>query len=216
LTGKTSSDKLNLPLDSEFVAYVNRPITVKQSQEGRWVHGGNGRIPTTGLEPFPVTAPDRIGTSSVFLAKKRRSHPKPGASTGQRHERFEEESVIGFLIIVSFQLLGMGLHKLGVPLPGGVLGLILFTTALATGLIKLKWVERTATFLVRHMLLLFIPVMAGLPQMSAELRHDGVALLASLIVSLLAVLLTTGGLAHLLLRDVKDDNPRVAKIAELQ
>jgi holin-like protein len=124
--------------------------------------------------------------------------------------------VIGFLIIVSFQILGMGLHKLGVPLPGGVLGLILFTTALATGLVKLQWVERTATFLVRHMLLLFIPVMAGLPQMSAELRHDGVALLASLIVSLLAVLLTTGGLAHLLLRDVKDDNPRVAKIAEIQ
>jgi putative effector of murein hydrolase LrgA (UPF0299 family) len=56
------------------------------------------------------------------------------------------------------------------------------------------------------MLLLFIPVMAGLTQMSAELRHDGVALLASLVVSLLAVLLTTGGLAHFLLRDVKIDD----------
>jgi holin-like protein len=70
-------------------------------------------------------------------------------------------------------------------------------------MVKVEWVERTANFLVRHMLLLFIPLMAGLTQMSAELRKDGVALLASLVVSLLAVLLTTGGLAHFLLRDAK-------------
>jgi holin-like protein len=110
----------------------------------------------------------------------------------------------GFLIIVGFELLGTGLHRLGAPLPGGVLGLLLFTFALASGLIKLRWVEKTATFLVRHMTLLFIPMMAGLPQMSSELRKDGVALLGSVIVSLLAVLFTTGGLARFLLRDAAD------------
>ena len=120
--------------------------------------------------------------------------------------------MIGFLILVSFQLLGMGLHKAGIPLPGAVLGLILFTAALATRLIKLHWVERTANFFVRHMLLLFIPVMAGLPEMSAELRRDGVAMLASVLVSLLAVLLTTGGLGHILLRDGGDGDPEVAEI----
>jgi holin-like protein len=114
--------------------------------------------------------------------------------------------VIGFAILVGFQLFGMALHKLGVPLPGGVLGLILFVAALATGLVKVQWVERTANFLVKHMLLLFIPLMVGLPQMSGELRRDGVALLASLIVSLLAVLLTTGGLAHVFLGN-NDDQP---------
>jgi holin-like protein len=107
----------------------------------------------------------------------------------------------GFLILVGFQLAGIGLHRVGVPLPGGVLGLLLFTISLATGVVKLEWVERTADFMVRHMLLLFIPLLAGLTQMSAELRRDGVALLASMVVSLLAVLLTTGGLAHFLLRD---------------
>jgi holin-like protein len=107
--------------------------------------------------------------------------------------------MLGFAILVGFELLGVELHKLGFPLPGGVLGLLLFTAALATGLVKVNWVERTANFMVRHMLLLFIPVMAGLTQMSAELRTDGVALTASLVVSLLAVLLATGGMAHLLL-----------------
>ena len=109
--------------------------------------------------------------------------------------------MLGFLILVAFQLLGYGLHKLGVPLPGAILGLLLFTLALAMELIRVEWVERTANFLVKHMTLLFIPLMAGLPGMSNELRRDGIALLASTVVSLLAVLLTTGGLAHFLLRD---------------
>ena len=111
----------------------------------------------------------------------------------------------GFIIIVVFQLIGVGLHRLGVPLPGSVLGLLLFTSALATRLVRLEWVERTGAFLVRHMTLLFIPLMAGLPQLSTKLRQDGIALLASMIVSLLVVLFTTGGLAHFLLRDDPDD-----------
>ena len=107
----------------------------------------------------------------------------------------------GFLILIAFQLLGIGLNRLGVPLPGAILGLLLFTLALATELIPLKWVERASSFLVRHMLLLFVPMLATLPSMSAELRRDGLALLVSTVVSLLAVLFTTGGLAHFLLRD---------------
>lgn len=111
--------------------------------------------------------------------------------------------MLGFVIIVGFQLLGMALQKLGVPLPGSVLGLLLLTFALRISLVKVEWVERTAAFLVRNMMLLFIPVMASLTQMSAELRRDGVALFASLVLSLLAVILTTGGLARFLLRDPK-------------
>jgi len=133
----------------------------------------------------PVSRP--FGNTNKFFEKIR------GAKVGRL--------VAGFLIIVAFQFLGIGLHRLGVPLPGSVLGLLLFTSALAMELIKLEWVEHTATLLVRHMTLLFIPLMAGLPAMSAELRKNGVALLASMVVSLLAVLLTTGGLAHFVLRD---------------
>ncbi len=121
--------------------------------------------------------------------------------------------MLGFVIIVAFQLLGVGLHRLGVPLPGSVLGLILFTLALMLGLVRLEWVERSAVFLVRHMTLLFIPLMAGLTTMTAELRRNGVALLASLVASLLAVLLTTGGLAHLLLAD--DEIAEINREADL-
>jgi len=117
----------------------------------------------------------------------------------------------GFVILVAFQLMGKGLEKLGAPLPGSVMGLLLFTFALAVGLVPVQLVERSASFIVRHMTLLFIPLMAGLPGMSAEFRRDGIALVASTVVSLLAVLLTTGGLAHLLLRDVKTASREVTK-----
>ena len=50
-------------------------------------------------------------------------------------------------------------------------------------------------------LLLFVPLLAGLMVMGDVLRHDALPLIASMVVSLVAVLLTTGGLAHFLLGD---------------
>jgi holin-like protein len=110
----------------------------------------------------------------------------------------------GLLILVGFHAVGIGLHRVGVPLPAGVLGLLLFLGALVTGIVKLKWVEETADLMVRHMLLLFVPLLAGLTVMGDVLRHDALALIASIVVSLAAVLLTTGGLAHFLLGDALD------------
>jgi putative effector of murein hydrolase LrgA (UPF0299 family) len=68
-------------------------------------------------------------------------------------------------------------------------------------------VERTADLMVRHMLLLFIPLLAGLTVMGDALRRDAVALIASTVLSLLAVLLTTGGLAHFVLGGAVDAEP---------
>jgi putative effector of murein hydrolase LrgA (UPF0299 family) len=48
--------------------------------------------------------------------------------------------------------------------------------------------------------------------MGDVLRKDALALIASIVVSLLAVLLMTGGLAHLLLGDVVDAKPGGATI----
>jgi holin-like protein len=110
----------------------------------------------------------------------------------------------GLLILVGFHGVGVGLHRVGVPLPAGVLGLLLFLAALMTGVVKLQWVEETADLMVRHMLLLFVPLLAGLTVMGDVLRHDALALIASVVVSLVAVLLTTGGLAHLLMGDAVD------------
>jgi holin-like protein len=75
------------------------------------------------------------------------------------------EYPLGFAILTGFFLLGSFLHRLGVPIPGGVLGLILFFASLQLGVIKLKWVERAAGLLLRHMVLLFVPLTVGLMEM---------------------------------------------------
>lgn len=107
--------------------------------------------------------------------------------------------MLGFLIIAAFEFFGLGLHKVGVPLPASVIGLLLLVIALATGVVKIEWVERSAAFMLRHMMLLFVPILAGLPALSADLRRDAVALIASTVVSSVAVLLITGRLADSLM-----------------
>lgn len=109
------------------------------------------------------------------------------------------EYPIGFAVLTGFFLLGAFLHGLGLPIPGGVLGLILFYLALASGLVKLKWVERAAGLMLRHMVLLFVPLTVGLMEMGPVLSRHALAITASLLVSLAAVLLTTGLLGQWLL-----------------
>lgn len=106
----------------------------------------------------------------------------------------------GLAIIVAIFLIGGWLHRIGVPIPGGVLGLLLFYSAMLTGALKLSWVERAAGLLLRHMVLLFVPLTVGLMEMGPVLSKQAVAIVASLVLSFLAVLLTTGLLARWLLK----------------
>ena len=102
----------------------------------------------------------------------------------------------GLAILLSFNLLGTVLHTaLGVPLPGGVLGLILFTACLFLGWIKLEWVEQTASLLLRHMLLFFAPVVVGVIQFGPQIRQEWAVIAVSLIGSTLSVMLVTGWIA---------------------
>ena len=105
----------------------------------------------------------------------------------------------GFAILVGFFLLGTGLHRVGVPVPGGVLGLLAFYLAMSAGLVKLQWVERAADFVLRHMVLLFVPLTVGLMEMGQVISRQAVPIIASLLVSWTAVLLTTGLLGRWLL-----------------
>jgi holin-like protein len=108
-------------------------------------------------------------------------------------------ALTGFAILVAFFLFGSWLHRLGMPIPGGVLGLMLFYLSMSTGLVKLKWVEEMAGLMLRHMVLLFVPLTVGLMGMGALLSKQAVAITASLLVSLVAVLVTTGLLGRWLL-----------------
>lgn len=118
--------------------------------------------------------------------------------------------VRGLLIVVALFLLGTWLHRVGVPIPGGVLGLLLFYAGLLSGVLKLSWVESAAGALLRHMVLLFVPLTVGLMELGKVLSRQAGAIIASLLVSFLAVLLTTGLLGRWLLRDLGTDDAEEA------
>ena len=121
------------------------------------------------------------------------------------------EYLLGFAILTAFFLLGTFLHGLGFPIPGGVLGLMLFFLAMTFGLVKLKWVERTAGLMVRHMVLLFVPLGVGLIEMGPVLSRQAVAITVSLLVSWAAVIVTTGLLGRWLLpaHPAAEDTPEI-------
>lgn len=105
----------------------------------------------------------------------------------------------GVALLVAFNFAGVGLHRLGLPLPAGVLGLLLLFAALSLGLVQLSWVERAASFLLRHMVLLFVPLTVGLIDAWRTAQRQALALGVSLVVSFVAVLFTTGLLGRWLL-----------------
>jgi holin-like protein len=108
----------------------------------------------------------------------------------------------GLAILLAFNLLGLALQKWArVPLPGNVIGLVLFTACLFAGVVKLEWVEGAAQFLLRHMLLFFAPVIVGVIAFEALLRREWLAVTVGLVGSWLAVLLATGWSATLLIRN---------------
>jgi holin-like protein len=105
----------------------------------------------------------------------------------------------GFAILAAFQFAGAVAHALGLPMPGAVIGLVLFTASLFLGWIKLEWVESTTNFLLKHMLLFFVPMTVLTMRLAPIIKANWAALSVSIVVSTLAVLLTTGLVAELLL-----------------
>ncbi|CAI6083737.1 CidA/LrgA family protein [Cohnella sp. JJ-181] len=102
----------------------------------------------------------------------------------------------GFAVLLGFNLLGLvAEHALRIPIPGNVLGLILFTASLFLRLVKLEWVERSAELLTRHMMLFFVPFIVGTIAFLPMLRENGLAIIVSLVGSTLLVMLVAGGVA---------------------
>lgn len=99
----------------------------------------------------------------------------------------------GIGILLGFHFLGMILQKLlSLPLPANVLGLLLFVAALFLGWIRLEWVEAPANFLLRHMMLFFIPIIVGSQVFFPLMREQWVTIGVSWLVSTLIALYVTG------------------------
>jgi holin-like protein len=112
------------------------------------------------------------------------------------HTSYNEKEyvpMLGFGILIGFQLLGITLQSiLNVPLPSNVVGLLLFIMALFLRIIRLSWVEASASILLKHMMLFFAPFIVGSMVIFPLFRSELITVIIGLFLSTFAVLYVTG------------------------
>ncbi len=106
----------------------------------------------------------------------------------------------GFALLLLFLFAGEVLNRLGLPMPGNVLGMLLLTAALGLGVVRRRQIEKAARFLLDHMALFFIPAGVGLMAHGQILSSHWPILLFSVLVSTFVVLLSSGIISRQLIR----------------
>lgn len=105
------------------------------------------------------------------------------------------------LLLLALSELGNGIVRhLDLPLPGGVVGMLLLLLLLTNGVLSLHRVEKVADLLVRHLSFFFIPIAVGLMAYGELLRSSGISLLLVLAISASVGLAVTGFVSQFFLR----------------
>ncbi len=104
-----------------------------------------------------------------------------------------------FCLWVIYYLSTWVVKSFHIPLPGGVLGMIILFVLLSAGIIKEEWLTAATTPLLKHLAFFFIPIAVELMQWGDLFQRIGYLLFLPLVVSLLVALVTTGGIVQLLI-----------------
>lgn len=109
---------------------------------------------------------------------------------------------VGQLIILwVINELGYLLTKwLAVPIPGNVMGMIILFLLLWSGLLKLAWIQKATSFLLKHLVFFFIPITVGVMTLRDTLVTHGLSLLFILLFSAAVGMIVTGRFAQFIIR----------------
>lgn len=91
-------------------------------------------------------------------------------------------------------------------IPGSVLGMLLLFVALSSGWMKSERVERSAKFLLDHMMLFFIPVTVGLMTAYDLISRHFLAFVVSALLSTVLVILVVGAIVQALEKPLPDES----------
>jgi holin-like protein len=117
--------------------------------------------------------------------------PSSGARTPARHAALR--FLLGLALLVILNAVGGWLVRVtGAPVPGSVVGMLVLTALLETGVLPLGIVRPAAELLVRHLALLYVPAGVALVVYAGAVRRDLLAITAAAMASLVAVLLVVG------------------------
>lgn len=87
---------------------------------------------------------------------------------------------------------------LHLPVPGNLLGMLFLLALLAIGVIPLRWIEASASLLIRHLAFFFIPITVGLMGLADLFVANGPAILLTLVLSAALGIWVAGLVAQML------------------
>ena len=100
--------------------------------------------------------------------------------------------ILQIALIVVFWLAGETLSRmLGLPIPGGVVGMAIVYVLLASGLLRLASVRRGADWFLAEMLLFFIPAVMAILEHREMLGWLGLKIAAVIVVGTIVVMAVT-------------------------
>lgn len=110
--------------------------------------------------------------------------------------------VKAFFLVLLFYGVGEALsHFIEIGLPGSIVGMLLIFTALKTKLIRLRTVKPASDFLVKYMMLFFVPFGVGLMMYFDFIKSYWLVLSVAATGSVLMTLYTTAWLLQKLEKD---------------
>jgi len=101
--------------------------------------------------------------------------------------------ILQVALLMAFSLLMDQLARaLHLPVPGSILGMIVLFILLQTRVVKLRWIEVGAAWLLGELLLFFIPSAVGIMNYMPMLEQDGLQILFIVLLSTFLVMACTG------------------------
>ncbi|WP_413374152.1 CidA/LrgA family protein [Paenibacillus taichungensis] len=101
--------------------------------------------------------------------------------------------ILQVALLMAFSLLMDQLARtLHLPVPGSILGMIVLFILLQTRVVKLRWIEIGAAWLLGELLLFFIPSAVGIMNYMPMLEQDGLQILFIVLLSTFLVMACTG------------------------
>ncbi|MFB8376510.1 MULTISPECIES: CidA/LrgA family protein [Paenibacillus] len=101
--------------------------------------------------------------------------------------------ILQVALLMAFSLLMDQMARaLHLPVPGSILGMIVLFILLQTRVVKLRWIEIGAAWLLGELLLFFIPSAVGIMNYMPMLEQDGLQILFIVLLSTFLVMACTG------------------------
>lgn len=106
-----------------------------------------------------------------------------------------------FGVILLFSFIGEILHFLiPLPIPASIYGIILLFAALMLGAVKLDSVEKTGSFLIEIMPIMFIPAAVGIMNSASVVKASFFEYAAVTVVSTIIVMAVSGTVTQLVIK----------------